>query len=238
MIARVGIVVPVHDEEEHLASCLDALDAACARLPARTRAHVVVVLDACTDRSESIARTAAAERGRFDVLTVGHRNVGHARAAGLERALVLCRDAAPEEVWLASTDADSVVPTSWLVDQLALASTGADAIVGTVRVHDWHAAAADALRFREFYDAFGGTEHHDHVHGANLGVRADAYRAAGGFCALATGEDHAIVHALRDVGRSVISTRDIEVTTSGRRAGRAPAGFAGFLEAFVRADGR
>ncbi|MEO8796281.1 MAG: glycosyltransferase [Polyangiaceae bacterium] len=234
MISRVGVVVPVHDEEDHLETCLDALEAACARLPERARAHVVVVLDACTDGSESIGQ-AAAERGLFDILTVGYRNVGRARAAGLDRALVLCGDVAPESVWLASTDADSLVPSSWLLDQLALASTGADAIAGTVRVHDWQDYPGEGLlRFQEFYDAFGGTEHHDHVHGANLGVRADAYRDAGGFAALATGEDHAIVRALRNVGRSVVSTRRIEVTTSARRAGRAPLGFAGFLEAFAR----
>ena len=36
---------------------------------------------------------------------------------------------------------------------------------------------------------------HPHVHGANLGFRASAYLRAGGFPALPTAEDHALVAA-------------------------------------------
>jgi hypothetical protein len=86
-----------------------------------------------------------------------------------------------------------------------------------------------AERFRQFY--VRGGEHHPHVHGANLGVRADAYLAAGGFAAHPTGEDHALWRALAD--RPRIATRRIPVVTSARRRARAPSGFAGFLTAMA-----
>jgi hypothetical protein len=67
------------------------------------------------------------------------------------------------------------------------------------------------------------------VHGANLGVRADAYLEAGGFAGLATGEDHALWNALRQRGRRMVSKRAVKVTTSSRIRARARHGFAGFL---------
>ncbi|MDQ1620699.1 MAG: hypothetical protein QOE19_3268, partial [Actinomycetota bacterium] len=53
MIDRVGVVVPVRDEQELLPRCLDALEVAIARLTADRGLPVsaVVVLDRCTDGS-------------------------------------------------------------------------------------------------------------------------------------------------------------------------------------------
>ncbi len=68
---------------------------------------------------------------------------------------------------------------------------------------------------------------HPHVHGANLGVRADAYLRAGEWNALETAEDHDLWGRLPNR----LSTARIEVVTSGRRQGRAPSGFAGALAA-------
>jgi hypothetical protein len=55
---------------------------------------------------------------------------------------------APDRIWLATTDADSRVPGSWLQDQLAFARRGFDAVAGTVRVHDWSGYT------QQFVDAF------------------------------------------------------------------------------------
>jgi hypothetical protein len=67
------------------------------------------------------------------------------------------------------------------------------------------------------------------VHGANLGVRADAYLAAGGWPALASGEDNGLWDALRATGVPVISTRTVQVVTSSRTATRATGGFGQWL---------
>ncbi|CAN5905598.1 glycosyltransferase [soil metagenome] len=70
---------------------------------------------------------------------------------------------------------------------------------------------------------------HPHVHGANLGVRADVYLEVGGWRPLVTGEDHDLWDRVRASGRPVTSTMEVPVVTSGRRRGRAPAGFADLL---------
>ena len=61
-----------------------------------------------------------------------------------------------------------------------------------------------------------------------MGFRADAYRAAGGWNPLATGEDHDLWSRLRLTGPVVSSTR-LRVATSMRLRGRAPDGFANDL---------
>jgi hypothetical protein len=67
------------------------------------------------------------------------------------------------------------------------------------------------------------------VHGANLGIRASAYLAAGGFPPLRTAEDHALLAAATRAGCMVAQASDIAVETSGRRLARAPRGFGDLL---------
>ena len=67
------------------------------------------------------------------------------------------------------------------------------------------------------------------MHGANLGFRASAYLAAGGFPALPTAEDRALVAELAAAGARVLRTRALPVTTSARREARAPHGFSRHL---------
>ena len=71
-----------------------------------------------------------------------------------------------------STDADTVVPSRWLVRHVMWAERGADLVVGTaepVGVARGEALAAWHARHQL-------VEGHTHVHGANLGVRADRWR--------------------------------------------------------------
>lgn len=68
-----------------------------------------------------------------------------------------------------------------------------------------------------------------HVHGANLGVRADVYLAAGGFAPLAESEDNDLVDRLAGSGARLLAADSCEVLTSGRRFGRTPGGYAGYL---------
>jgi hypothetical protein len=74
-----------------------------------------------------------------------------------------------------------------------------------------------------------------HVHGANLGVRADVYRRAGGLRDLRTAEDHDLWRRLIQLSARTVSTSRIEVVTSSRRVGRAPHGFADSLAAYNKA---
>lgn len=216
----IGGIVPVRDEEDSLEACLDALAEAARRVEDRARVHLVVVLDRCTDRSAALAR-------RRGVLTVPllAGNVGRARAAGCEVTLA---HAGPD-TWLTTTDGDSQVDPTWFSRHLDAIDHGWDALVGTVAVHDWrgHSEVTRRRLERDYAAALAGD--HRHVHGANLGVRGAAYRAVGGFRALATGEDVALVADLERAGFRIRRTRSAPVVTSARRHGRAPAGFAANL---------
>jgi glycosyltransferase involved in cell wall biosynthesis len=215
----IGVVVPVHDEEAHLDACLRAIRVA-ARDPGLKGESVIVVaaLDACADGSERIAAAHGVE-----IVRLVAQCVGLARAAGAERAL---RWGAR---WLAFTDADSIAAPDWLAMQLA---AGAHAVCGTVEVADWSLQPASV---RARYEArYVDAEGHPHVHGANLGVSAEAYARVGGFRALGLHEDVQLVASLVDAGWRVARTARARVVTSARRVNRvAGGGFAGYLAALA-----
>ncbi|WP_411080255.1 glycosyltransferase [Streptomyces sp. cmx-18-6] len=225
----VAVVVPAHDEESSLPAALAAV-ARAARHPglAATRVLTVVVADDCRDRTAAIARNAGAL-----VVSTGCRNPGRARALGVSHALALLTAPTPL-TWIATTDADSVVPPDWLTHHLARAREGWQAVVGTVVLPP----SPLATRHRILYEATrppGETPWaHPHVHGANLGVSAAAYRDVGGFPALATGEDRALVQALERRGHRVLRTARCPVLTSPRLQARARGGFGDYLSAMPR----
>lgn len=231
MTGTVVVVVPAHDEAASIVSCLRSVEASLrlCGVPVRRR-HVVVVADDCADATADLARREGAH-----VVEVAHRNVGAARRAGAARALRLARPRTMRDVWLATTDADTLVPVHWVPAQLALARV-ADAVVGTVEVRDWseHPPRAAELFARTYPVA--RPNGHPHVHGANLGVRASAYLACGGFPALACSEDHALVAALVTKGYRVDRPRDLTVVTSARRASRVVGGFGDLLNGISGPD--
>ncbi|MGY1519616.1 glycosyltransferase [Luteimonas sp. A482] len=216
----IGVLVPAHNEEVLIGDCLRSILAA-AQWPALAgeRVEVVVALDSCRDATAD----ACAALG-VRTVALNARCVGRARAAAAE---LLLHEGAR---WLASTDADSCVPADWLAAQLAC---DADAFCGTVRVADWRDFAP---RVRA---AFLAGEHyidgHPHVHGANLGVSAAAYRAAGGFPALTAHEDRALLDALERSGHTVARRANPAVITSARRDPRARHGFGDYLLALEAA---
>ncbi len=210
----IAAIVPAHNEVEHIGACVSSLRVA-ARNPRLNGEQVVVIVvaDDCTDTTGAMARSCGAV-----VLPVQSRNVGSARAAGATFAL----DAGAR--WLSFTDADSVVGADWLAEQLAL---GSDAVCGTVAVRHWGAYGERMQQHHErtYRDADG----HQHIHGANLGVSADAYRRAGGFQPLTSSEDVALVEALCNAGARIAWSARPRVETSARRAFRAPLGFGATL---------
>ncbi len=221
-----GVVVPAHNEEQHLPACLAALRAAAGSV--RIPVHLLVVADACTDQTAAVATAHGAE-----VIEIRARNVGAARAAGMARLLRRTADTDPAAVWLATTDADTVVPPGWLRRQLGYAAQGWDVVLGTVTVTDWDEHPPDTpAAFAAMYEFGEGP--HPHVHGANLGIRASAYLDAGGFQPVQTAEDHALMAAATEAGCQVLQASDITVQTSARRQARAPRGFSHVLRTLAR----
>jgi glycosyltransferase involved in cell wall biosynthesis len=228
VIRAAGVVIPAHDEADLLPACLAAVRLAAAAL-APVPVHLVVVADACTDQTAALARAAGAT-----VLEIAARSVGAARAAGMREVLRRTAHLDPAQVWLASTDADTLVPPCWLARQARHATEGWEAVVGTVTVADWAGQpAAVPPRFLARYGTGGAS--HPHVHGANLGCTARAYLAAGGFAALRTAEDHGLVDALAAAGRAILRTTGVSVVTSARRRARAPHGFSHLLSTLAAA---
>lgn len=227
-ISVVAVVIPAKDEEELLPRCLASVGtavAALARAAPHIQASVTVVLDGCRDGSaEVVARSPGVDSVKADA-----GSAGAARDLGVRRAIA-ASDTAAERTWIATTDADSRVPPDWLVQHLALAESGVGLLLGTVEPD---AADLEPRRRRAWLDAHWLADGHRHVFGANLGVRADVYEAAGGFPAAASGEDVALVRAAKALGVRWSATDACRVRTSGRLRGRARGGFADYLAAVL-----
>ena len=195
----IAAIVPAHNEEGQIPSCLAALRAAarCPRLGGE-QTILVVVLDDCTDNTRSLA-----QRLGVTTIALNARNVGAARVLGAQLAV------AAGARWLAFTDADTQVAADWIAAQLALRS---DAVCGTVAVGEWESYGDDMRR-------------HCHIHGANFGVSARAYERAGGHSPLEGSENVALVKALQASRASIAWSAAPRVFASVRRLFRAPGGF-------------
>ncbi len=231
-IRHVLVVVPARDETQRISRCLDSVNASRRNLPPGVSSTIVVVADSCTDATVATAIAKLSDPSDV-VLDVHAGSAGRARHLGTERGLVDL-PLEPCEIWIANTDADTVVPADWLVRQLVLASAGVDAVAGVVELDRSTCHDEELLgRFARHYvlDPDASVEH-VHVHGANLGFTAAAYRAVGGWKAIATGEDHDLWGRLL---RTVTSraTRELIVVTDARLVGRAPDGFAADLAGLV-----
>ncbi len=228
-IRRVGVVVPAHNEQHHLADCLMALQTAARRVPIPVA--ILVVLDDCTDGSRDVCR-------HFGVSTreINARTVGTARAIGFQT--LIGTEPNPDAVWLATTDADSQVEATWLGHQVGLADDGADVVLGVVRLHG-HTAAPEVRRafHLDYHKQLFDDGSHTHIHGANLGLRASTYLQVGGFPHLPNHEDRHLIQRLRRTPDVIIeTTQRLIVSTSGRLESRCDDGFAAALTAIEAAS--
>jgi glycosyltransferase involved in cell wall biosynthesis len=222
-IDSIVVVVPACNEQALIDDCLDAIGDAISYLHNSRPTIIVetlVVLDACDDQ------TAARVLAHPDVgaISCNLRCVGAARALAV--AHVLDRSSAPDRVWIANTDADSRVPRDWLTTMLDFADDDVDLVLGTVLPDDLPASLLD--RWLQRHRLIEG---HPHVHGANLGIRADIYLEIGGFSPLTVGEDAALAQLAATAGASIARTAMLPVLTSARLKGRVIGGFASYLEA-------
>ena len=213
----IAVIVPAHNEENHINACLASVGAAtrCPYLQGE-QTIVIVVLDDCDDGTHDAAKNMGAT-----TISLAARNVGAARDLGAQLAL------AAGARWLAFTDADTEVSPDWISAQLALLS---DAVCGTVVVNDWGTYGV-AMR-QHHADTYIDADGHAHIHGANLGVSAKAYERAGGFQFLDSSEDVALVNTLQATGAIIAWSAAPRVVTSSRRNYKAPGGFGETLARF------
>ncbi|WP_086825072.1 glycosyltransferase family 2 protein [Allokutzneria sp. NRRL B-24872] len=235
MITAIGVVIPARDEAGLIGACLHAMSAALRGVPPRVERVVCVVADRCTDETVRLAR-AAFGGWQAGVITVNDAplSIGEVRALGCRAARWRLRTHAPSTTLLLNTDADSAVGRSWAREHLRLADEGSHAVAGTAEfASPFPVASVATLRYQRVLDRARRPEGHGNVYGANLGVRADAYAAVGGFHALSTGEDHDLWDRLGVAGFRLRYDCAARVRTSARLAGRAPHGLAELLRTLV-----
>jgi cellulose synthase/poly-beta-1,6-N-acetylglucosamine synthase-like glycosyltransferase len=232
MPSLIAIVVPAHNEQRRIGQSMRAIErAALHPLLRHCAVLTVAVLDACEDDTDRRLRVAR-NRVPGPTLEVPYQNVGASRKAGIDFVLRHSRGLKSEEVWIATTDADTLVDRFWLLRQLRWWRRGAAAVAGTVRPYSPPDSGHRFTRYTDHMNRMGMDFGHPHVHGANMAFTAATYLEAGGIEPLPTAEDHALWSAMRATGRSVWAVGDVVVTTSARAEGRAPHGFAEFLQGF------
>ncbi len=225
----VAVVLPARDESGSIVTCLQAILTACDRCVSAQRCWVVVVADQCEDDTVELASKTLGPRG--EVLLCEAGAAGAARRIGCAAALrhLTLEGYQPNEIWLANTDADTAVPCHWLEQQLTLARIGARGIAGTVSIPALRHRGRDIspLLMDDYMVRADGS--HGHVHGANLGIAAEAYLDVGGWSAAALAEDHCLWSRLQARGWPLTATATLCVQTSARLRGRAEGGFASTL---------
>ena len=232
---RAVVVIPAHDEARTTAACLKAdrhRRGVCAHAGLdRRRARRVHRRQCAAGRTIRCRR--ALRRGRRQErrgVAGGWLRLCAERAAASSGPTSHASGTPPPTRTAGST------PTGWS----ARLDADADMVLGVVRVTNW----------RHFSAAVGATATwpptgprparrgggHDHVHGANMGFRADAYWESGGFrrhwppARTSTWSDGS-----RRAGHRIHRDADLSVETSARSEGRAPRGFAAYLKSVSRA---
>jgi len=253
-IRAVGVVIPARDEEHHIGRCLRSVRRALRNLPACVDTSVAVVLDRCRDRTPQrvtallrtwpqasamrvtavegvrVAKALGADTGSTTAHIVRGSGVGALRHVGALHALRPLRLHPLSATWLLTTDADTTVPPDWALAHLRYAAGGAMGVAGVAELADPTELPPDVRgRYQDLLvEGIDGVRH-SHVYGANLGVRADAYVAAGGFPGNGSGEDHALWDSLRKAGFRLVQPTAVRVRTSARTRGRASGGLADLL---------
>lgn len=224
---RVGVVIPARNEEESIVCCIEAILAALDTCSQVGGSWIVVAADACEDRTAALARHRLGDRGT--VIECDAASPGITRRLGTAEVLRHFQPFSLSSLWIANTDADSRVSADWIARQLYWADLGYCGVAGIVNVESLE--HHDTVTLREILADYtlhsDGT--HPHVHGANLGIRADAYLDAGCWSNLNVAEDHCLWSRVRARGWRITSCCKSVVHTSGRLHGRATGGFADSL---------
>lgn len=239
--AFTAVAIPARDEADRIAACLEALD---AQIGARLDA-IVLLVNNTSDGTARIARGVRLHKPtKLHVIECNlppdQATAGHARRLAMEAAAEL---AGPDGVLL-TTDADGMVDPDWLAANLTAIAAGADAVAGWVELHpiDWghipaklheddarecaYDALCDEIHARLDPDPADPVPRHTQHSGASIAVTAAAYARCGGVPAIPTGEDRALIAALRRVDARIRHAPEVHVTVSGRIEGRSEGGMA------------
>jgi glycosyltransferase involved in cell wall biosynthesis len=240
-VTKVVVAIPVKNEEERIADCLNAMLA-----QTRQADDVVLLLNDCSDATPAICREFRSRHSQFQIIECSlpdHvASAGEARRLALEYAAQLA--AHDESGLLLTTDADSVAPPDWIERNCWEIRRGADVVCGRAEIDPGEAALIPA-RLREDHareiacfelldeiEALVSPEpadpwpRHRENSGASIAVTVAAFRAAGGAPRIACGEDRALIRNLVLTDAKIRHAPEISVRVSGRLQGRAAGGMA------------
>lgn len=244
---RCAIAIPARDEAALLPRCLDAL--ANQTIGADHFVTVVLANNCNDDTANSARRFAQLPHLHIEELRFGNGadHAGSARRAAMDIA------ATHAEVIL-TTDADCVPDPDWVEAMLAALAGDIDAVAGAVS-GDWNELQhlpQDALAIGKLEwdylallakaEAMFDPQPHDpmprHAQccGANIGITKSMLAAVGGVPAIPTGEDRALMKAVRQIGGKVRHDPRPHVTASARTIGRASGGMADALTSRTSID--
>ena len=234
----VIVAIPARDEAAKIARCLKALGSQSCRPTA-----VVLLLNNCMDATEDIARSVRLPFHldlRSISLAPGDANAGTARRLAMDHAVRL----AGRSGVVVTTDADAVVPQDWIALNMRALNRGADVVCGRAVIDPkdaiaipLHLHADDDLecQYAELTDAISELlcpdpadpwPRHTEASGASLALTVAAFLDVGGVPQVSTGEDRALVAALRRKDARIRHDPALRVVVSGRTTGRAVGGMA------------
>ena len=210
---------------------LDRLDRPCD-----AETHVCILLDGCTDASDALAASFRVRSVHRVWIEQGARSCANAGRARHQAMMMGSRALGGGEGLLLTTDADSMPAAGWLT-AMATGLDRADVVLGkVVRAGDRPNPLQDRVEF--YYEKLVALRRrldplpweaarvHHHASGANMGFRAGAYRALGGFASVVSGEDALLADDAARAGMRVRRDAGSVVVTSDRREGRATGGMA------------
>ncbi len=238
---RIVVAIPVKDEAALIGDCLRAL----ALQQCEAKADILLLVNNSTDGTADIARALRPTlpcglHVLEHTFAPAQANAGHARRLAMSKAAMLTD---PGGIVM-TTDADGCVAPDWLDANLAAFRNGADVVCGRavidpidalhipvhlhadddIEVH--YTTQLDRIACLLDPDPSDPWPRHTGESGASIAVRRDSFFSAGGVPAVRSGEDRALVDALRRIDARIRHDPEVVVTVSGRTHGRAAGGMA------------
>ncbi len=197
----ISVVIPAFNEEKHVARCLESL----FHQTYQGDYEVIVVVSG-NDGTSTIAQSFGAR-----LISQEKREIAYARQSGFEAA---------KGNIIASTDADTIVPTDWLekIDHLFKQNPAAVAVAGHFQLADGPYIVRQAIKLSGVLmpAILKLAPWLWYFSGANFAVKTDVFNAVNGFnTSIEFGEDIDLCRRLRQTGR-VVFEPSLLVHTSGR----------------------